>query len=73
MCLLTQGVGVQNRAADHPLSHVEWSLPLTEKYKGHTRHESQSAAANVQVTIRTLAAHSPEYLVLLMAAVTHIW
>ena len=34
-----QGVGVQNRAADHPLSHVKWSLPLTEKYKGHMRHE----------------------------------
>ena len=22
-----QGIGVQNRAADHPLGHVEWSLP----------------------------------------------
>ena len=35
-----QGVGVQNRAADHPLSHIEWSPPSTEKYKGHARHES---------------------------------
>ena len=23
----------------HPLGHVEWSLPLTEKYKGYVRHE----------------------------------
>ena len=35
-----QGVGVQNRAEDHPSGHVEWSSPLTEKYKGHMRHES---------------------------------
>ena len=34
-----QGVGVQNRAADHPLGHIEWSPPSTKKYKGHARHE----------------------------------
>ena len=33
-------VGVQNRAVDHPSGHVKWSPPLTEKYKGHARHES---------------------------------
>ena len=40
VCLSVQGVGVQNRAADHPSGHVEWSPPLTEKCKGHTRHKS---------------------------------
>ena len=54
MCLLTQGVGVQNRAADNPSSHVEWSRPLTEKYKGHARHESpkccHECAGHQQVT-----------------------
>ena len=33
----------------------------------------QSAAANAQVTIRTLAAHSPEYSVPLTAAVTYTY
>ena len=27
-------------AVDHPLGHVEWSSPLTEKYKGHPRYKS---------------------------------
>ena len=43
-----------------------------EKYKGHARHELPNATANMQVTNRSLAAHSPEYLVPLMAAVTFI-
>ena len=59
-----QGVGVQNRAVDHPFGHIEWSPPSTEKYKGHARH--------VQVTNRSLAAHLPEYSVPLTAAVTFI-
>ena len=54
-----------------PFWYVEWSLPLKEKYKGHARHELPNAAANVQVTNRSLAAHSPEYSVPLMAAVTY--
>ena len=59
MCLSTQGVGVQNRAADHPSGHVKWSLPLTEKYKGHVRHESPKSrcecAGHQQVTGSSLA------------------
>ena len=65
-------VGVQNRAAEHPSGHVEWTPPLIEKYKGHVRHELPNAAANMQVPNRSLVAHSPEYLVLLMAAVTYM-
>ena len=42
-----------------------------EKYKGHARHELPNAAADTQVTNRSLAAHSPEYSVPLTAAVTH--
>ena len=41
-------------------------------YKGHTRHELPNFAANAQVTNRLLVAHSPEYSVPLMAAVTFI-
>ena len=56
-----------------PLWHIEWSPPLKkEKYKGHARHELPNAAANMQVTKRLLAAHSPEFLVPLTAAVTFI-
>ena len=55
-----------------PFWHIEWSPPLKEKYKGHTRHELPNTTANAQVTNRLLAAHSPEYSVPLMAAVTFI-
>ena len=44
---------------------------LKEKYKGHARHELPNAASNMQVTNRSLAAHSPEYSVPLTAAVTY--
>ena len=44
---------------------------LKEKYKGHARHELPNAAANVQVTNRSLVAHSPEYSVPLTTAVTY--
>ena len=54
-----------------PFRHVEWSPPLKEKYKGHTRHKLPNATANVQVTNRSLSAHSPEHSVPLMAAVTY--
>ena len=64
-----QGVGVQNRAADHLARRVEPTLK--EEYKGHTRHELPNAAANAKVTNRSLAAHSPEYSVPLTAAVTY--
>ena len=30
-CLLAQQVGVQNRAVDHRLGHIEWNLPAIEK------------------------------------------
>ena len=43
-----------------------------EKYKGHVRHELPNAAVNVEVTNRSLAAHSPEYSVPLTSAVTFI-
>ena len=55
-----------------PFRHVEWSLPLKIKYKGHTRHEIPNAAVNAKVTNRLLVAHSPEYSVPLTAAVTFI-
>ena len=58
-----QGVGVQNRAADHPSGTL---------YKGHARHELPNAAMNTQVTNRLLVAYLPEYLVPLMAAVIFI-
>ena len=45
---------------------------LKEKYKGHMRHELPNAAVKVQVTNRSLVAHSPEYSVPLTAAVTFI-
>ena len=65
----TQGLGVQNRAADHPLGHIEWSPPTIEIVMQDMSYPI--AAMNVKVTIRSLAADSPEYSVPFMAAVTH--
>ena len=64
-----QGVGVQNRAGDHPAHRVEPALK--EEYKGHARNELPNATANPKVTNRSLAAHSPKYSVPLTAAVTY--
>ena len=57
---------------DHPLGHVEWSLPVIRKGIKVTHDMSYpTASTNTKVTIRSLEAYSPEYLVPLMAAVTH--
>ena len=53
-----------------PFWHIEWSPPLKKNIK--VTEELPNAAANTQVTNRSLAAHSPEYSVPLMADVTFI-
>ena len=58
---------------DHPLGHVEWSLPNIRKGIKVTHDTSYpTTATNVKVTIRSLAANLPEYSVPLMAAGTHM-
>ena len=54
-----------------PFQHVEWSPPLKKSIKVMQDTSYPNATTNVQVTNRSLVAHSPEYSVPLTAAVTY--
>ena len=52
----------REQGKDHPLGHIEWSLPIIRKGIKVTHDTSYpNASVNGKVTIRSLAANWSEY------------